>query len=115
MVDRSLSHVASDGDAGSSADTLETGFELLLAAVVVGEALAAVDFDALRAGAPLERAVDADTLGAALGRPAGHLLARRAIGDAAGDGLAGTVGREAGARVGARVVEIAVERFEYSS
>lgn len=114
MVDRSLLDVASGGDE-SSTDTIETSLELLLAAEVVGDALEAVDFDALRAGAPLERAVDAETLGAALGRPAGHLLARRVIGDSVGDGLAGTVGREAGGRAGARVVRVAVERFEYSS
>lgn len=114
MVERSLFDVAG-GDESSSTDTLETGLELLLAAEVVDDVLEAVDFDALRAGAPLERAVDAETLGAALGRPAGHLLARRAIGDAVGDGLAGTVAREAGGRAGARVVRVAVERFEYSS
>ena len=115
MVDRSLFDVASDGDDGSSTDALETSFELLLAAEVVGDALEAVDFDALRAGVPLEQAVDAETLGAAIGRPAGHLLARRAIGDAAGGGLAGTVAREAGGRAGARVVQVAVERLEYPS
>lgn len=114
MVERSLFDVAG-GDESSSTDTLETGLELLLAAGIVDDVLEAVDFDALRAGASLEEAVDAETLGAALGRPAGHLLARRAIGDSAGDGLAATVAREAGGRAGARVVRVAVERFEYSS
>lgn len=113
MVDSSLPDLVR-GD-GSSVEALETGFELLLAAEVVGDALEAVDFEDLRTGASLEQAVDAQQLGAALGRPAGHVLARRAIGDAAGDGLAGRVAREAGSRAGARVVSVAVERFEYSS
>lgn len=115
MADRSLFDVAGGGDESSSTDTLEMGFELLLVAEVAGDVLEAVDFDALRDGTSFEEAVDAESLGAGLGRPAGHLLARRAIGDAAGDGLAGTVAREAGGRAGARVVRVAVERFEYLS
>lgn len=115
MADRSPFDASSGGSTESSLDRLDTGLELVMAAEVIGEALEAIDVEALRAGASLEEAVDAERLGAAIGRPAGHLLARRVVGDAAGDGLAGTVAREAAGRAGARAVSVAVERLEYTS
>lgn len=115
MEDRSPFDASPGGSTESSLDRLDTGLELVMAAEVIGEALEAIDVEALRAGASLEEAVDAERLGAAIGRPAGHLLARRMVGDAAGDGLAGTVAREAAGRAGARAVSVAVERLEYTS
>ena len=115
MEDRSPFDVAADGSTGSTLDELDAGFELVMAAEVLGDALEAIDIEALRGGASLEQAVDADRLGAALGRPVGHLLARRMVGDAAGDGIAGTVAREAAGRAGARAVRVAVDRLEYTS
>lgn len=114
MKDRSPFDVPADGSTESPLDGLDSALELVMAAEVLGEALEAIDVEALSAGASLEQAVDAERLGVALGRPAGHLLARRVVGDAAGDGLAGTVAREAGRRAGARAVSVAVERFEYT-
>lgn len=115
MEDRSPFDVAANGSTESSFDELDAGFELVMAAEVLGDALEAIDIEALRSGASLEQAVDAERLGVALGRPAGHLLARRVVGDAAGDGLAGTVAREAAGRAGARAVRVAVDRLEYTS
>ena len=115
MEDRSPFDVSPDGNTESSLDGLETGLEPVMAAEILVDALEAIDVEALRAGASLEQAVDADRLGAALGRPAGHLLARRVVGDTAGDGLVETVAREAAGRAGARAVSVAIERFEYTS
>lgn len=112
MADSSLFDVADSSGGNGALDRLDASPELLLVAQVAGDALEAVDFDALQAGASLEEAVDAEHLGAALARPAGHLLVRRAVGDAAGDGLAGAVAREAAGRAGARAARVAVERFE---
>ena len=100
---------SSDVDRGSS-PRLEQGLQLLFAAEVAEEAVEAVDLDALRAGTPLEEAVDADRLGAALGRPVGRALAKRAVGDAAADGYAGLLAREVAGRAGARACRVALER-----
>lgn len=115
MEDRSPFDVPTDGSTGSPFDELDAGLELVMAAEVLGDALEAIDVQAIRAGASLDQAVDAERLGVALGRPAGHLLARRVVGDAAGDGIAGTVAREAAGRAGARAVRVAVDRLEYTS
>lgn len=102
---------SSDADPESS-PRLEEGLQLLFAAGVAEEAVEAVDLEALRAGDPLEDAVDAERLGAALGRPVGRALAQRVVGDAAVDGYAGLVVREAAGRAGARACRVALERAD---
>lgn len=110
MADSSLLDVTVDSS-GAVPDRLESSAELLLAAEVAGDALAAVDLEAL-GSEPLSAAVDAERLGAALGRPAGHLVVRRVVGEDAADGLAGAVAREAAGRACARATRVAVQRFE---
>lgn len=102
---------SSDADPESS-PRLEKGLQLLFAAEVAEEAVEAVDLEALRAGDPLKDAVDAERLGAALGRPVGRALAQRVVGDAAVDGYAGLVAREAAGRAGARACHVALERAD---
>lgn len=99
-------------DTGPESPRLETGLKLLFAAEVAQEAASAVDLEALRAGDPLEEAVDAERLGAALGRPVGRALAQRAVGEATSEGYAGLVAREVAGRAGARVCRAAVERAD---
>lgn len=105
--------MADSPDTGSEpSPRLEQGLQLLFAAEVAEEAYDAVDVEALRDGAPLEEALDPERLGSALGRPVGRALVRRALGDAADDGYAGLIVREAASRAGARACRAAVERAD---
>lgn len=115
MADSSLFDVVAGSDADGTRDRLDAGSELLLVAQVASDAIEAVDVDELRAGGGLEEALDAEHLGAALGRPAGHLLVRRTVGVDADEGLAVAVAREAAGRAGARAARVAVERFDFAS
>jgi hypothetical protein len=105
--------MADPADTGrESSPRLEKGLQLLFAAEVAEEAVDAVDMQAVRAGAPVDDAVDPEQLGSALGRPLGRALAHRAVGDVAADGYPGMKIREAAGPAGARACRVALERVD---
>lgn len=103
--------MADSSDADHESSSPERGHLWLFAGEVAEEAVEAIDVEGLRAGDPLEAAVDAERIGAALGRPLGRALAQRAVGDAV-DEYAGRLEREVAGRVGARDCRAALERAD---
>lgn len=93
-------------------DRIETGLGLLFAADVAGDVLDAIDLEKLRAGEPVDRAVDVERLGGALGQPAGRLIARGLLRDVARGSLGGVIVREIAGQAGARAVRSAIERAD---
>lgn len=75
---------------------VDSGLNALFATQVAEEVFEAVDFEALRAGAPIDRAVDVEHLTRTVGQPAGRLLARELARQAPGGKVTELLGREVG-------------------
>jgi hypothetical protein len=93
-------------------DNVEKGFDALFAVELIEDVMAAIDFEALEAGAPPEEVFDREQLRATMGEPVGRVVAREVAGRAVGGGLAGVLGREVAGRAGAAVGRALLEEVD---
>lgn len=93
-------------------DNVEKGFDALFAVELIEDVMAAIDFEALEAGAPPEEVFDREQLRATMGEPVGRVVAREIAGRAVGGGLAGVLGREVAGRAGAAVGRALLEEAD---
>lgn len=93
-------------------DTLDSGLNALFATQVAEEVFEAVNFEALRAGEPINQAVDLDHLTRTIGQPAGRLLARELARQAPGGKVTEVLGREIGGLAAAFVFQRILEEAD---
>ncbi|WP_254535617.1 hypothetical protein [Halomarina litorea] len=102
-------------DAGGALDSVESGLDALTLVEVAADILEAIDVEALQGDAPITEAIDEERLRAALGGPAGRIVARELADRVTGGGVTGLVGRELAGRVGANLVEAVVDNVDSAS